>query len=85
MLLTSKDSESNTLYCDLAGSEDFLASHVLRIPASTGPNNVRDNRGKAKQFTTINGRTVVIKESFIYSNKGRDLVPARRMKLAKVL
>lgn len=31
---------------------------------------MRDSRGKAKQFTTINGRTVVVKESFVYSNKG---------------
>lgn len=31
---------------------------------------MRDNRGKAKQFTTVNGRIVVVKESFVYSNKG---------------
>lgn len=72
-LLTAKDRETNTLYADLAGSEDFLASHVLRIsPVAPGAaaGSVRDNRGKAKQFTTINGRTVIVKESFVYSNKG---------------
>ena len=37
--------------------------------------NARDNRGKAKQFTTLNGRTVVVKESFVYSNKG--VLPSR--------
>ena len=71
-LLTGKDRETNSTFADLAASEDFLASHVLRIPGSTSPeiNNVRDSRGKAKQFNTINGRTVVVKESFVYSNKG---------------
>lgn len=72
MLLNSKDNESNTLYADLASSEDFLASHVLRVSGAITPGNgnVRDNRGKAKQFNTINGRSVMIKESFVYSNKG---------------
>lgn len=71
-LLTGKDRETNSTFADLAGSEEFLASHVLRIPAPTDPasNNVRDSRGKAKQFNTVNGRTIVVKESFVYSNKG---------------
>lgn len=30
----------------------------------------RENRGKARQFTTFNGRTVVVKDSWVYSNKG---------------
>lgn len=78
VLLTSHDRETNTVYADLARSEDFLASHVLRIPAAPGAgkdrdvSNVRDSRGKAKQFTTINGRTVVVKESFVHSNKGEQ-------------
>lgn len=33
---------------------------------------MRDNRGKAKQVTTFNGRTVIIKENSVYSNKGGD-------------
>ena len=71
-LLTGKDRETNSTFADLAGSEDFLASHVLRIPGltGTGSDNVRDSRGRAKQFTTVNGRTIVVKESFVYSNKG---------------
>lgn len=75
MLLTSKDGESNSLYADLAGTEEFLASHVLRVSGEIGPGNgsVRDNRGKAKQFNTVNGRTVMVKESFVYSNKGTIL------------
>jgi hypothetical protein len=31
---------------------------------------MRESRGKAKQYTTINGRTVVVKDAFVYSNKG---------------
>lgn len=71
-LLTGKDRETNSTFADLAGSEDFLGSHVLKIsgPAGPGSNNVRDSRGKAKQFITVNGRTIVVKESFVYSNKG---------------
>jgi hypothetical protein len=37
---------------------------------------VRDNRGKAKQVTTFNGRTVIIKENSVYSNKGEIPKPA---------
>lgn len=72
VLLNSKDNESNALYVDLVSSEDFLASHVLRVPGAitSGNNNIRDNRGKAKQFNTINSRSVMVKESFVYSNKG---------------
>ncbi|KAJ5226942.1 uncharacterized protein N7469_006948 [Penicillium citrinum] len=75
-LIGSRDRESNILYSDLVASEEFLGSHVLRIPINSGTangkeeSNVRDNRGKAKQLTTFNGRTVIIKESSVYSNKG---------------
>ena len=73
-LLTGRDRESDTPYTDLVTSDEFLASHVLRVsePAAPGNGNIRDSRGKAKQYTTLNGRTVVVKESFIYSNKGRS-------------
>ena len=78
-LFTGKDRETNSSFADLAVSEEFLASHVLRIsgPTSPGGNNVRDNRGKAKQFNTVNGRSVVVKESFVYSNKGTAGLQAR--------
>ncbi|QQK46617.1 Phox-like [Penicillium digitatum] len=75
-LIGSRDRESNLLYSDLVASEEFLGSHVLRIPTYTGPANpkeeinVRENRGKAKQVTTFNGRTVIIKDNSVYSNKG---------------
>ncbi|KAJ5939528.1 hypothetical protein N7466_002662 [Penicillium verhagenii] len=75
-LVGSRDRESNLYYSDLVASEEFLGSHVLRIPINAASkdgkedSNVRDNRGKAKQVTTFNGRTVIIKENSVYSNKG---------------
>ncbi|KAF2657496.1 hypothetical protein K491DRAFT_654556 [Lophiostoma macrostomum CBS 122681] len=76
VLLTSRDRDTNASYADLSGSEEFLASHVLRIPGGVGPNNqvkdatnFRENRGKAKQYSTANGRTVIVKDAFVYSNK----------------
>lgn len=77
VLAGARDKDSGTAYADLSGSEEFLASHVLRVPGGVGPNNhvrdatsFRETRGKAKQFTTANGRTVIIKDAFVYSNKG---------------
>lgn len=77
MLLTFRETESGVAPSEVIASEDFLASHVLRIPGPSsvvsskdGGQNLREVRGKAKQFTTLNGKSVVIKDSFIYSNKG---------------
>ncbi|POS84646.1 hypothetical protein EPUL_003053, partial [Erysiphe pulchra] len=75
ILLTSCDQESGISYAELAASEEFLGSHVLRIPAhhvgawEESPN-MRETRGKAKQYPTFNGKLVVVKDSFVYSNKG---------------
>lgn len=75
-LIGSRDRESALYYSDLVVSEEFLGSHALRIPITNGTagtkddSNVRDSRGKAKQVTTVNGRTVIIKENSVYSNKG---------------
>jgi len=79
LLLTARDRETHVLYSDLATNEEFLASHVLRVPGGVGqagpPKDsaatFRENRTKAKQYTTLNGRTVVVKDTFVYSNKGR--------------
>jgi hypothetical protein len=85
-LVTSRDKETGVLYSDLVNSEEFLASHVIRIPAATSaaPNGKKDQngangsgagaqlRGKAKQFTTLNGRSVILKDNFVYGNKGKD-------------
>lgn len=75
-LIGSRDKESDAYYTDLVSSEEFLGSHVLRIPDSGGATNKqdasngRDLRGKAKQVSTANGRTVIIKENHVYSSKG---------------
>jgi hypothetical protein len=49
----------------------------LRVPGGAGSSNqpkdagnFRDTRGKAKQYSTANGRTVIVKDAFVYSNKG---------------
>ncbi|KAI1423337.1 hypothetical protein F5Y12DRAFT_786079 [Xylaria sp. FL1777] len=76
-LLTSREVESGLPLSDVVAAEDFLGSHVLRIPnpfvvagGKDGVGNLREWRGKAKQYTTLNGRSVVIKDAFVYSNKG---------------
>ncbi|KAI0002783.1 VPS9 domain-containing protein [Xylariaceae sp. FL0662B] len=76
-LLTSRETESGLPLADVVGSEDFLGSHVLRIPgpatAAGGKDtlgNLREQRGKAKQYSTLNGRSVVVKDAYIFSNKG---------------
>lgn len=77
VLLTSRDTDTGASTGEVVASEEFLSSHVLRIPppakplaGKDGPHNLREVRGKAKQFSTLNGRSVVIKDSVIYSNKG---------------
>ncbi|KAI9886728.1 MAG: hypothetical protein M1823_001437 [Watsoniomyces obsoletus] len=76
LLLTAWDQDSGVPYTELVGSDEFLGSHVLRIPPNAPVDGGRDGnatkegRGKPKQYTTINGRTVVIKETFVYSNRG---------------
>jgi hypothetical protein len=79
-LLTSRETESGQSTSELIASEEFLSSHVLKIPSSvvpaggkeTGVGNLRELRGKARQYNTLNGRSVVIKDSFVYSNKGKE-------------
>ncbi|EQL02650.1 VPS9 domain protein [Ophiocordyceps sinensis CO18] len=77
VLLTHRDTENGLPAAEAVASDEFLTSHVLRIPSpgagkdrdALAPN-LRDLRGKAKQFSTLNGRSVIIKDSFIYSSKG---------------
>lgn len=72
-MTNTRDRESGALYSDLAGVDEFLGSHVLRVPSGGSASPMvgsRENRGKARQFTTFNGRTVVVKDSWVYSNKG---------------
>jgi hypothetical protein len=71
-LLYGKDREANKKYADQVDDEDFLGSHILRIPAATSgkEGSVRDSRTKAKNYSTVNGRTIILKENTVYSNKG---------------
>lgn len=84
--LTSRETDSGVSPAELVASEDFLSSHVLKIPSSaaaaggkdSGVGNLRELRGKARQYNTLNGRSVVIKDAFVYSNKGfRTLAQAQ--------
>lgn len=84
VLLTSRETEAppGASLADSVSTEEFLASHVLRIPDPAKPTgaasaggkestpNLREMRGKAKQYNTINGRNIVIKDNVIYTNKG---------------
>ncbi|KAJ6782613.1 hypothetical protein PWT90_00166 [Aphanocladium album] len=71
VLLTYRETESGSSTSDIVATEEFLASHVLRIPpGGKEAQNLREVRGKAKQFSTLNGRSVIVKDAFIYSNKG---------------
>lgn len=84
-LLTSREIESGSASAELIASEDFLGSHILRIPSGAaaggkdaGVGNLRELRGKVRQYNTLNGRTVVIKDATVYSNKGfRGLAQAQ--------
>jgi ankyrin repeat protein len=80
-LLNGKD-ETGKRYTEIVQDEDFIASHIVRI-VQTGAKdvpNVRDNRGKAKTYPTVNGKTVIIKEHMVYSNKGfRQLTQAQML------
>ena len=78
-LLYGRDRETQARFSDLCNSEEFLASHVLRVPGGLAPvgsvrenGHQRENRNKAKQYSTVNGKTVVVKEAFVYSNKGTN-------------
>ncbi|KAK3335491.1 hypothetical protein B0T19DRAFT_406606 [Cercophora scortea] len=78
VLLGSRDSETGAPLSTALANDEFLGSHVLRIPAPKGPtaagkevaHNLREMRGKPKVYSTINGRSIVIKDNYIYSNKG---------------
>lgn len=84
VLLTCRDVESGISFSELPNLDEFLASHVIRMPnarvaaaaanaagGKDGVVNLREMRGKAKPYGTFNGRSVVIKDNMVYSNKGR--------------
>ena len=79
VLLTYKETDGGSPAHELIASDEFLASHILRIPSPSAATagkeagqNLREVRGKAKQFQTLNGKSVIIKDSIVYTNKGRS-------------
>ncbi|KAH6854210.1 hypothetical protein B0I37DRAFT_335987 [Chaetomium sp. MPI-CAGE-AT-0009] len=79
VLLNARDSDTGAPLVASIASDDFLASHVLRIPIPKpqGPpggkdaaQSLREMRGKPKVYGTFNGRSLVIKDNSIYTNKG---------------
>ncbi|KAK4165722.1 hypothetical protein QBC43DRAFT_315044 [Cladorrhinum sp. PSN259] len=78
VLLNSRDTETGAPLVASIASDEFLGSHVLRIPLLKGQvaggkdaaQNLREMRGKPKMYGTINGRSLVIKDNCIYTNKG---------------
>lgn len=71
-LLNAQDRENGKRYADLVEDEDFLGSHIIRIiqDQNAKENSVREGRSKAKTYTTVNNKTVILKENMVYSNKG---------------
>lgn len=71
-LINAQDRETGKKYAELVDDEDFLGCHILRITADQNvkENSVRESRSKAKTYTTVNNRSVIIKENMVYSNKG---------------
>ncbi|KAK4205260.1 hypothetical protein QBC40DRAFT_260911 [Triangularia verruculosa] len=75
VLLNWKDTDSSPIPIN---SEEFLASHVIRIPIiKSGPGkdgnnkeNLREMRGKPRMYGTVNGRGLVVKDGGVYTNKG---------------
>ena len=78
LLLTSRETESGVPVPEYIASDEFLGSHVLRFPGGKiaavggkdGAPNLREMRGKARPYNTVNGRTVAIKDNLVYANKG---------------
>ncbi|RMZ85714.1 hypothetical protein DV737_g399, partial [Chaetothyriales sp. CBS 132003] len=77
-LIYGVDTETGKRYADTVDDEDFLGSHVLRIPPlppkEAKEANVRDGRAKAKTYPTVTGRTVIVKEHTVFTNKGFKLL-----------
>lgn len=71
-LINAHDKDSGKKYAELVDDEDFLGSHILRIVQEQNgkENSIRESRGKAKTYTTVNNKSVIIKENMVYTNKG---------------
>ncbi len=79
VLLSLRDTETGAPLVASIASDEFLASHVLRIPIPKAggkdvAQNLREMRGKPRVYSTFNGRSLVIKDNCIYTNKGECLL-----------
>ncbi|KAK9463731.1 uncharacterized protein V1516DRAFT_58352 [Lipomyces oligophaga] len=63
-ILFTIDSETSIPFAELCTQDDFLSSHILKIGVSTKA------IGRARVFWTLSGRSVVIRDDYIYTNKG---------------
>lgn len=80
VLLNLRDAETGAPLVASVASEEFLASHILRIPAPKAAGkdaapNLREMRGKPRVYNTVNGRSFVIKDNCIYTHKGTFRAP----------
>lgn len=71
-LINAQDKDNGKRYTELVDDEDFLGSHILRIVQEQNgkENSIRESRGKAKTYSTVNNKSVIIKENMVYTNKG---------------
>ncbi|KAL2183747.1 hypothetical protein L209DRAFT_757001, partial [Thermothelomyces heterothallicus CBS 203.75] len=78
VLLNARDTETGAPLVASIASDEFLGSHVLRIPlpksqgagGKDAAQNLREMRGKPKVYGTFNGRSLVIKDQSVFTNKG---------------
>lgn len=72
------DLESRKGYLNLVASEEFLESHVLKIPHEDSDQdkdgqNPPDSKSKSNQISTFNGRSVIFKKNAVWTSKGEYL------------
>ncbi|KAK9482875.1 hypothetical protein V1527DRAFT_475048 [Lipomyces starkeyi] len=71
-ILYTIDQETSVSFGDLCTHEEFLSSHIIKIGVSAKA------IGRARVYWTLNGRSVVIKDDIVYTNKGfKSITQAR--------
>ncbi|KAK9245557.1 hypothetical protein V1506DRAFT_506476 [Lipomyces tetrasporus] len=72
-ILYTIDQESSVSFAELCTHEEFLSSHIIKIGVSAKA------IGRARVYWTLNGRSVVIKDDVVYTNKGFKSITQARM------
>ncbi|KAK9241356.1 hypothetical protein V1525DRAFT_7924 [Lipomyces kononenkoae] len=71
-ILYTIDQETSVSFSELCTHEEFLSSHIIKIGVSAKA------IGRARVYWTLNGRSVVIKDDIVYTNKGfKSITQAR--------